>query len=172
MRQLMNVKRTKKISNIADVRSIGIIFTVGEKDEWDILYHFAKTMEEKGCQVWMLGYQSTGTTINYIFTHSHMAILHEKEDFTFIGVPKVGLTDAFLQQHYDLLIDTTQEPNFFGKHIALCGKADLKVTYVNDSSAEDPEIEKIFDLLIHGTKPVELRNFLGEIVKYLSMIKK
>lgn len=172
LRQLMATPRNKKINNIADARHIGILFTVGDKAAWDTLYHFAKTQETNGCQVWMAGYQSSDTVINYIFTHSRMAILHQKEDFDFAATPKAGTLDAFLQPHYDLLIDTTQEPSFFGKYTALRCSANLKVTYVNDNADTDAEIEKIFDLLIHGDKPVELQSYLHEVVKYLSLIKK
>ena len=172
LRQLTDLPRRKKISNIADVHAIGILFTVGDKETWDALYDFARQQEKGDAKVWMIGYQAAGVSINYIFTHPRMVILHEKDDFTFAGTPKDTLADSFLQQRYDLLIDATQTTSFLSEYLSLRSTADLKVTYVDDNAAADPEKEKTFDLLIHGDKPMALRSYLPEIVRYLSMIKK
>lgn len=172
LKNLSDGTRVKKIANLDDMRMIGLVFTVGAKESWDALYRFAKELEQGNRTVWMAGYQPADVSINYIFTHSRMAIFHEKTDFNFFGIPKPELLDAFLAQRYDLLIDTTKEPNFFGKYVALRTQADLKVTYVNDSADNDAEIEHIFDFMIHGTKPVEPNSFINETKRYLSMIHK
>ncbi len=172
LKKFLNVPRKKKIHNIADTKNIGIIFAVGDQKHWNTIYHFAKQQESRGARVWMLGYQATGTIINYIFTHQQTIILHEKEDCNGSGIPKSDKADAFLKQHYDLLIDTTEEPNFYGKYAALRSDADLKVTFVNTNNTPDLEIEKIFDMLIQGNKPLNLPSYLSDIEKYLGMVQK
>ncbi len=164
--------RQKKIPNIADAKKIGIVFNVGDQNHWNTLYHFAKQQEKHGARVWLLGLQNTGVVINYIFTHQQTIILHEKEDCTGCNIPKGDKIEPFLQQHYDLLIDTTEEPNFFGKYVSLRSHADLKVTFVNTNNITDPDIEKIFDLLIQGNKPLNLTAYLADIERYLGMVRK
>ncbi|MDY5969258.1 MAG: hypothetical protein SPJ13_04495 [Bacteroidales bacterium] len=172
LKNLSESTRAKKIANLDDMRMIGIVFTVGSKVNWDILYRFTKELEQGNRTVWLIGYQPKEVNINYIFTHSRMVICHEKTDFNFFGIPKPEMLGTFLAQRYDLLIDTTQEPNFFGKYISLRTQADLKVTYVNDNAGNDTQTERIFDFMLHGVKPVELATFLNETKKYLSMIHK
>lgn len=172
IRQLLSLPRQKRISNIEEVQSMGLIFTVGSKEDWDIIYHFAKDLETGKRKVYIIGYQASDTTINYIFTHSRMVICHEKDDFLFARMPKADIVEPFLSQHFDVLIDATKEPTFFSKYLSAKSQADLKVTYVNDNATADDDSERIFDLLIHGNKPPVLQNYLTDIVKYLSMVKK
>lgn len=171
--QLLSLQRRKRICNIDEVQHMGLIFTVGSKEDWDTIYHFAKDMETGKRKVYIVGYQSSNTVINYIFTHSRMVICHEKDDFLFARVPKANITEPFLSQHFDVLINAAKEPTFFSKYMSAKSQADLKVTYVNDNNTTaDNDSERIFDLIIHGNKPLVLQNYLTDVVKYLSMIKK
>ena len=89
-------------------------------------------------------------------------------DFNFWGLPNADTIRPFIEQHFDLLIDTIGEENFFSQYIALCTNASLKVVYATPS--EDPS--EIYDLIIRGDGKVELKDFFNNIIEYLSMIKK
>lgn len=168
--QMKAVRRSKKIINIDDVHTIGIVFTVGEESHWSLLYHFAKLMEELGKKVMMVGLQEAETQLDYIITHSQTIICREKEDLDKLGLPKVGTVERFTNQHFDLLIDTTEEPDNFAQFISLKTLADLKVTY-SDNEAEE-NTDDIFDLIIRGEGPINLREYLNHVVQYLKMIQK
>ena len=79
-----------------------------------------------------------------------------------------GSIRPFTERHYDLLIDTIGDENFFAQYIALRTDASLKVVYATPS--EDPS--EVFDLIIRGDGQVELKDFFNNIVKYLSKIQK
>ena len=162
--------RNKKIDNIAQIKSIGLIFQVGEENDWNLLYHFAKLMEKEGKSVAMIGIQDSETQLDYIITHSNTLLCKEKEDLDYWGVPKKELVEKFNQNHFDLLIDTTEEPNFFGQYIALSCDADLKICYASEEDLIDNG--KIFDMMIKGEEPLDLRGYLNHVVQYLKMIKK
>lgn len=162
--------RTRKIENLQQVQTIGIAFTVGDENSWNLLFHFAQVMERQGKKVTMIGFQSEKTELNYIITHAQTIICREKEDFDFWGIPKKDAIDRFISQHYDVYIDTTDQPNFFGQYIALKSNADLKITYTDE--IESTRDDNIFDMMIHGEGIVELREYLNHVVQYLNMIKK
>ncbi len=168
----IHAPRTKKIHNIADAETIGILFVVGDQNQWNALYQFAKRLEKQGTHVWMLGLQRSDTVIHYVFTHPQTTVLHEKEDCRWGGIPQEEKIAAFVHRHYDLLIDTTDEPNFYGKYLALRCHADLKTTLVNSDTGTDPDIENIFDLLIQSPTPLEPGDYLMEVEKCLSMVRK
>lgn len=170
LKQLVRTKRVRKIDNLEQVKSIGIAFTVGEENNWNLLYHFAQLMERQGKHVTMIGFQAESTKLDYIITHSHTLICREKDDFDIWGIPKQEVIERFVSQHFDIFIDTTDQPNFFGQFIALKSDADLKVTYTDE--VETTTNDNIFDFMIHGEGVIDLRDYLNHVVQYLTMIKK
>ena len=110
--------------------------------------------------------------INYIFSHTRTIICHEKEDFNWLGLPKEGVIDAFVGRHFDLIIDATVQPDFFGKYVTASANADLKVGYSNSESEEDEGEMGMYDLAIQGREPMDFRDYIEQTVKYLSMVRK
>ena len=166
IRELMAEPRDKRINNIEQVRSIGVICHLDNEQNWNVLYHFAKYMENQGKSIRLIALQDTD--INFVVTHKDTTLCNAKEGFSFWGIPRWEAIRPFCQHSYDLLIDTIGEENFFSQYIALHTKASLKVVYA--TPAEDPS--EIFDLIIRGDGHVELKGFFNNIIEYLGMIKK
>lgn len=171
LRLLNSVARQKRIANLDHVHDIGIIFTVGSEQEWNKLYSFARDMEKAGKRVYLIGFQSTKTQIDYIFSHPQTSILHEKENLTFCGLPKEGVVDGFTSRHYDLLVDATPDHPFIALYIAARSLADLKVTYCQ-LQQPNTTLEQTFDLLIRDERSFETGLYINLIKQYLSIIKK
>lgn len=172
LRKLTLQERSSRIENIEHLKKVGIVFQVGNEEVWDALYHYIKALMHDNREVWLAGFLPKETAINYIVTHPLSSICNEKEDVNFFGIPKDNVMDNFLNHHYDLLIDTTAGNDFFGKYISAKASADLKVTYVDSSAINSPYTEQIFDLMIRGDKPMDLLDYLTELTRYLTMIKK
>lgn len=172
VKQMKQRERDKKIENFNQISSVGIIFRVGGEYEWNVLYHFVKGLENSQKKVSMIGFQESGTELNYIITHSQTIICHEKEDINFWGVPKEEVIEDFVDKHYDLLIDATEQPDFFGQYMTLKADADLKVSYIDTSDEEAEKATDIYDMMIHGDGPIDMKDFLINIINYLSIIQK
>lgn len=175
LRQLSSAPRTKRIANLKEVRTIGIIFTVGKEEAWGVIHNFVRLMEQQGKQLWLIGFQTKDMVIPYIFTHAHTTICREKEDLNTWRCPKATSLEPFLEQPYDLLIDTTAEPNLWALYTAAATQAALKVAYATPTPTEDtpfPEWKDLFDLLIEDKSPLNVEHFLSEVVRYLNMIQK
>ena len=168
IRDLKAAPREKKIDNIEEVHTIGVICQLGDEQHWNILHHFAKVMENQGKKVCIVALLQKDQEIGFVITHQATFIVRSKTDINFWGLPSYESIKPFVEQQYDLLIDTIGEENFFSQYIALRTTANLKVVYA--TPAEDPS--EVFDLIIRGDGQVELKDFFNNVIEYLSMIKK
>ncbi len=172
LRNLLNRPRDKRIDNWEEIKTIGLIFTVGDAERWNLIHRFITAQENQGKKIFLIGFQADKYEINYIFSHTRTTICHEKEDFNYAGLPKEGIVDTFVQQHYDLIIDTTVQPDFFGKYITALCEANLKVGYSNSQSESDEGNMDMYDLAIQGNDVMDFKDYIEQIVKYLNMIHK
>ena len=172
LRILISESRDKRIDNWNDIKTIGLIFTVGDADRWNLIHRFITAQESHGKEVYLIGFQADKYQIDYIFSHTRTIICHEKEDFNYFGLPKEGVVDGFISKHFDLVIDSTVQPDFFGKYVTALADANLKVGYSNSQSDEDEGSMEMYDMAIQGSEPLDLKNYIEQIVKYLMMIKK
>lgn len=168
--KLLEMPRDKRIENWENIKTIGLVFLVGDNSQWSLIQRFITAQENRGKAVHIIGYLPTGTTVDYIFSHPSTVICHEKTEFTKLGLPKEGVIDSFTGRHYDLIIDSTPGNCFFGKYITACSNADLKVGYSNIES--DEITTDLYDMTIQGSGEADFKNYIEQIVKYLSMVKK
>ena len=75
-------------------------------------------------------------------------------------------------RHYDLVIDTTIQPDFFGKYVTAMCDANLKVGYSNTESDEDEGVMDMYDMSIKGSEEMDFKDYIEQIVKYLTMVQK
>ncbi len=168
VKELKNAPREKKIDNIEEVKSIGVICRLSDEQHWNILNHFAKVMENQGKHVSIIAIQPKDQELGFVITHQATYKCRIGTDFNVWGLPNEESIRPFVSQHFDLLIDTIGEENFFSQYIALRTEANLKVVYA--TPAEDPT--EVYDLIIRGDGQVELKGFFNNVIEYLSMIKK
>ena len=168
VRDLKAAPREKKIDNIDEVKNIGVICRLGDEQHWSILHHFAKVMENQGKNVHIIALLQKDQEIGFVITHQATHIVRSKTDMNFWGLPSDESIRPFVEQTYDLLIDTIGEENFFSQYIALRTTASLKVVYA--TPAEDPS--EVFDLIIRGDGQVELKGFFNNVIEYLGMVRK
>ncbi len=172
LRNLLQKPRYKRIDNWEKVKTIGLIFTVGDAERWNLIHRFITAQESHGKEIYLIGWQAKNYQIDYIFSHTKTTICHEKDDFTRLGLPKVGVIDSFINRHYDIIIDTTEQPDFFGKYITAASDANIKVGYTNTESDEDEGLMDMYDLAIQGKETMDFKDYIEQIVKYLMMIQK
>lgn len=171
IRKLLQGGRDKRIENWQCIKSIGLIFVVGTEEYWSLINSFIKSLQRQGKQIHIIGLHPKDYQIDYIFTHTETIICNAKDDFTFLGMPKTGLVEQFTGHHFDLLIDATEQPCFFGKYLTASTDADLKVGYSNNEADNEGSME-MYDLTIKGNGVIDFKIYVEQVVKYLSMIKK
>lgn len=168
LKGLRRNEHRREIKNINEVNSIGIVFHIEDEIKWKYLYAIVLELERAGKRVFMIG--DCHTELNYIITHSHTTVCHDKEDFDMWGIPCGNAVDIFLERHYDILIDTTSGDSFFSKYIDFKADTNLTISYIDDESTGTND--NLFDMTIHGTGEVDLPSFFENVCNYLQMIQK
>jgi len=172
LKGLRQKSHRKVIKNMEEVRTIGIVFHLGDELSWKYLYAIVMELERSNRRVHMICDQPNGQEISYIITHSQTTICHEKEDFDMWGVPHESSTEAFLSRKYDVVIDTTGGDSFFSQYIVLKADADLNITYIDDSDRPNDKILDTYDMTINGNGPIDLPAFFENVCNYLQMVRK
>lgn len=168
LRDLKASPRDKKIDNIEEVRTIGVICRLDSEQNWNILHHFAKVMENRGKEVHIVALLPKDQELNYVITHQHTYICRTKTDFNIWGMPTDEALEPFNCRSYDLLISTFDDDDFFAKYVLLRTNASLRAGYI-PMGDEDPEL---FDMTIRGEGTLDLKYLFNNIIEYLGMIKK
>lgn len=171
LHNILKTQRDKRIENWEYIHSIGLVFIVGDSEQWNLINKFITTQKKQNKEIHIIGLHKKDYQIDYIFTHTDTIICHEKEDLNFFGIPKNEIINNFRKRHFDLLIDATQQPCFFGKYITTVTEADLKVGYSN-SEATDEGLMEMYDLTIQGNQEMDFKDYIEQTVKYLAMIHK
>ena len=169
LKKLLKTPRDKRIKKWNDIKSVGLIFVVGDAVQWNILNRFISTQTKQGKSISIIGLHPKDFVIDYIFTYTETTLCREKEDLNFWELPKKGVIDNFTNRHYDLLIDASNV-SFFDKYVTASSNADLKVGYRN--MEQDNETLEMYDITIQGNGDINIKDYLEQVVKYLTMIKK
>ncbi|MCR4812550.1 MAG: hypothetical protein K5867_08195 [Bacteroidales bacterium] len=172
LKNLRSRKHLKEIKNMDQVRTIGIVFHLGDELSWKYLYAIVMELEHSNRRVHMICDQVNGQEMTYIITHSQTTICHEKEDFDMWGVPHDSSTENFLTRKYDVLIDVTGGDSFFSQYMVLKADADLNITYIDDSDKPSEIVMDMYDMTIHGNGPIDLPAFFENVCNYLQMVRK
>lgn len=168
MQQLVAKPHRRRIVNLDDVRSIGLIARCLSDADQVTLSQFTHHMTNRGCMV------------RKIELPPNAEELLDK-----YRLPKPEFTRLFTSYHYDVLIDTTTGSNPFGPFITLNASSNLRVGYggtppapqspttPGTNSDSDPKsYQDIYDLIILGTEPFTLSRYLTNILEYLIQIRK
>lgn len=176
IKKLQSKQPRKSLKRYDDVHRMLWIFELTDEASWSLLNRCVQEFESAGKEVWLIGLVSQKTRPDYVVAQSHCCVCQEKDDFGFWGKPKSHVVERTLSQPYDLVVDTIGVPNFFSQYVALSAQAGLRIAY-EDTSAPLPmdwqvRNTDVFDFVIRGDAPMDLRYYLDKVVEYLRVITK
>lgn len=162
---LADEKRVAKVCNLADAKSIGLLYKIESKESYDHLRKFAKYIKgEFGTRkVFMMGYWDNKKDTPDFLTSKVDFEFFTKADLNWAGIPKGVNIDNFLNEQFDILVDLNSYFNVPLRYLVAKSKAKLKVGRFSK------ENEPFFDIMI-GDNKADFENYGNELVKYLTMI--
>lgn len=163
---LSDQKRVAKVCNIAEAKSIGLLYKLQSEESYNHLRKFAKYIKsEFGTkQILMMGYwDNAKETPNFLQAKIDFEFF-TKKDLNWAGIPKGTTIDNFLSESFDILIDMNSYFNVPLRYLVAKSRSKLKVGHFS------PENEPYFDLMI-GDDKMTFEEYCNELIKYLSMIK-
>ena len=163
LKQQLQLTREKRIHNLQSAKRIALLFDVEDEHSWKIVNKFATELAKHGKVMVLLG-RKQQKDLDFIITNTSVTLCNA-EDVDFWGVPRTYPVGNFLNQHFDMLIDTIENPDFFSQYVSLKALADFKI------SRDKADNEKYFDMLIRmDDVEDDIKSFLKQVLHYLNLI--
>lgn len=153
--RLALVPHRKCIKPLDNVKSIGVVAHALTIEERGVLQSFTHHMNMRSIMV------------QVIELPEDCEGLLEKS-----GLPIESFISLFLSYKYDMVIDTTPAGDLFGLYVVLRAECLLRVGYDDTDNLVNPLKNESFDLLIRGSGPRVLDDYLANILKLLVQVRK
>jgi len=163
-KKLVRTKRKVFYSNISLVKKIGIVWDASSPEDFPSLSRFHLKMNEKNIEVKILGY-FPGKELPNQYTAIRYLTCLRKQEINFFYQPVSSESEMFINTRFDILIDINFKKIFPLQFITSLSNAGLKTGLFDSESTEYP-----FDLMMEIKNPVDIDNYLSQIVQYLEMI--
>jgi hypothetical protein len=163
-KKVARVNRKVYYSSIGQVKTIGIVWDAARTDDFTSLSKFFQKMHDRGIEVRIIAY-FPGKELPDQYTAQRYLTCIRKNETSLFYLPVSQEAEFFIKNRFDVLIDI----NF---------NSDLPLSYITSLSASGFKVglsdsyrgASTFDLMMELKKPVQIDNYLTEIVHYLEMI--
>jgi hypothetical protein len=163
-KKIAKAKRKTIYSDISHVKKIGIIWDASRTSDFVCLSKFHQKMHERNVDVKVLGYYP-GKELPDQYTAIRFLSCIKRKELNFLYIPVSTETDVFINTCFDVLIDINFDGVFPLNYITSLSKASFKVGLFNSETDSSK-----FDLMMEIGKPVQVDNYLTQIIHYLEMI--
>lgn len=162
-----NQSRKVVVCNIADAKSIGLLYNVAEKTDFLQAQKFAKYIKgEFGTRkVHILGYWDGKKDEPDYLQSTASFDYFTRNDLSWKGLPEGGVIDNFVNEKFDIIIDLNNYYSVPLRFILLESNATFKVGRYSE------ENEMFFDMMLASEKD-DFDSYTKTLIKYLLMIKK
>jgi len=165
LKKVIRIKRDVYSSNFSEINSIGIVWDASRPAELGILTGFYHRMMEMKIDVKIFGFYP-----GKILPDQYVAIRYftclKRDEVSFFYHPVSSEAAEFINIPFDILIDINFEKHFPLSYVTILSNARFKVGLFDQKSTDTP-----FDLMMEINKPVDIENYLVQIIHYLKMVK-
>lgn len=162
--KITRTKRKTSYSNITQVKNIGIVWDASLMDDFACLSRFFQKMNEKKTDVKILGY-FPGNILPDQYTAIRYLTVIKKEELNIFYHPVSADSNSFVRKQFDVLIDINFKKLLPLQYISSMSHAGLKVGLFEPKIKNSP-----FDLLMEVKSPVNVEDYLNQVITYLGMI--
>jgi hypothetical protein len=164
-RKIAKQRRKISYSGMEKVKTMGIVWDASSKNDFTYLSRFHQKMIERGIDVKIFGYYPEKELPDQ-YTAIRFLTCMKRDETSFFYLPLSREADIFIRNSFDVLIDINFNSELPLAYLTSLSLASFKVGLTG--SYDGP---KTFDLMMEFKKPVQIENYLNEIIRYLEMIK-
>lgn len=164
LKKAASTKRKVHYTNISEVKKIGIAWDASKSHEFVSLSRFHQKMSEKNIEVKIFGY-FPGKNLPDQYTAIRYLTCIKDDELNFFYHPVTSESTIFIQQRFDVLIDINFDKLLPLYYISALSNAGFKVGLLESGGTDAP-----FDLMMEIKTPVDIDNYLDQILQYLEMI--
>jgi hypothetical protein len=157
-------KRKKHYSGIDQVKNIGIVWDASRIDDFACLTRFYQKMHENKTEVKILGFFPGKNLPNQLTAVRYLSII-KKDELNFFYHPVSADSNTFVNNRFDVLIDMNFKKLLPLQYISSLSNAGFKVGLFDSETGNTP-----FDLMMELKNPVNVEDYLNQVVHYLEMI--
>jgi len=162
--KIAGAKRKRYYSKLNQVKNIGIVWDASKIDDFACLSRFCQKMHESKTDVKILGYFQGKNLPNQFTAVRYLSII-KKEELNIFYLPVSSDTNSFVNNRFDVLIDINFNKLLPLQYISSLSNAGFKVGLYDSETGNNP-----FDLMMELKSPVNVENYLNQVVRYLEMI--
>lgn len=157
---------TRKVfySNISLIKTIGIVWDASKTEDFSSLSKFYQKMHDRNIDVRIISYYP-GKELPDKYTAVRFLSCVRKNEINMFYIPVSTEADVFTRMRFDVLIDINFDKIFPLCYITSLSSASFKVGLFDSESGSST-----FDLMMDIKKPVQVDNYLLQIIHYLEMI--
>lgn len=155
--------RYRTLNNLRDARRIGILYSLDEVEDYDVVADFVTRLQHDHKEVKALGFVKNKNLVSRFLPKLAFDFFSAK-DVNLFYKPVDSKVRDFINQDFDLLIDLSTRETLPLQYIAGCSLAHCRVgKFTEENSA-------CYDLMIDVGSQVPVRDFIDQIIHYLTII--
>jgi hypothetical protein len=163
-KRLARTKRDVIYSNMDQVKNIGIVWDASLTSDFTYLTRFYQKMNDKNISVKIHCYYPAKDLPDQYTAIRYLTCLRKNELNLFYN-PVSTESVSFISNPFDVLIDINFNNLFPLNYISTLSRAKFKVGLFDTETPDAP-----FDLMMEIKKPVNIEDYLNNVVNYLEMI--
>jgi hypothetical protein len=157
--------RKMAYKNFSEVKNIGIVWNASNHGEFQSLARFHQNMNDRNIDVKIIGYYN-GKHLPDQYTAIRYLSCFKKSETSIFYIPDSAEARSFAKNKFEILIDINFDELFPLNYITEISQSLFKVGLFNAADSSTP-----FDLLMDIKKPVNIDDYLKQVIRYLEMIK-
>jgi hypothetical protein len=162
--KVASMKRKPFYINLNNIKNIGIVWDASSPEDFLLLSRFHQKMNERNISVEILGF-FPGKDLPDQYTAIRYMTCLKNHEVDFFYRPISSEVTSFINNRFDVMIDINFKKLFPLLYISSLSVAGLKVGLADS----EPEVSQ-FDLMIKLKNPVNVENYLSQVLYYLEMI--
>ncbi len=164
-RRASKMQRKRRFINIADAKSIGILWDIENVEDLSPISDFILQMSERGIKTEILGFYGGKELPDKLTAIRYLNCL-KREDYSYLYIPKAKEAEQFLTSRFDILIEICFRDIFPLRYVSTLSESKVRI----GPGFNGDEIRKHNDILIETGKDHNVREYLRQVVIYLEMI--
>jgi hypothetical protein len=165
LRKVARIRRKISYSGFDKVKTIGLVWDASATVDFPSISRFYQKMHDRGTDVRVIAYYPEKELPDR-YTAIRFLTCIKKDETSFFYLPSSREVDTFIRSSFDVLIDLNFTSELPLSYITTLSLASFKVGLTGSYLGHET-----FDLMMELKKPVQVENYLNEIIRYLEMIK-
>lgn len=159
------IKRSVFYPDINHIKNVGIVWDSSNPDDFQYLSKFYQKLSDRNIRIKVIGYYP-GKVLPDQYTALRYVSFIRREEVNFFYIPVTNDALEFINFGFDVLIDINFRKILPLNYISSLSASRFKVGLSGANAQDSP-----FDLLMEFQNPINIENYLNEVLYYLEMIK-